>query len=166
MISLFVGLLTLALVLTSLLLILLILVQLPKKEAGLGMAFGGATADALFGAGSGTVLSRWTKYGTGIFLVLSLVLSVMRNHQARASGSNITRELEKQSQAAAATTVAPAPTNAALQLPVLQTTNAASTRATNVPGAPATNAAKPAVAPATNPPPATNPAPAAPAPGQ
>ena len=164
MLTLFIGLLTLALVLTCLLLILMILVQLPKKEAGLGMAFGGATADALFGAGSGTVLSRWTKYSTGIFLVLSLVLSVMRNHQARASGSNIARELERQAQAAA--TASPAPTNAALQLPVFQTTNAASTSATNVPVAPVTNASKPTVAPATNPPPATNPAPTAPAPGK
>ena len=37
------------------LLILLVLVQLPKKEAGAGMAFGGAATDALFGAGSGNV---------------------------------------------------------------------------------------------------------------
>ncbi len=158
MLSLFIGLLTLALVLTSLLLILMILVQLPKKEAGLGMAFGGATADALFGAGSGTVLSRWTKYGTGIFLVLSLVLSVMRNHQARASGSNIVRELEKQSQPAASAAITPAPTNAAITLPVIQTTNVPATGATNVPN--------PATAPATNSAPATNPAPAAPAPGK
>ncbi len=158
MLSLFVGLLTLALVVTSLLLILMILVQLPKKEAGLGMAFGGATADALFGAGSGTVLSRWTKYGTGIFLAISLVLSVMRNHQARASGSNIARELEKQSQTAATAAITPVPTNAAVQLPIIQ--------ATNVPAVPATNITKPAATPATNPAPVTNPAPAAPAPGQ
>ena len=63
--GLLIGLLTLVMVLISLLLILLILVQLPKKEAGLGMAFGGATGEALFGAGTGTVLSRLTKYSAG-----------------------------------------------------------------------------------------------------
>ena len=41
------GLLTAVLVLDSLLLILLILVQLPKKEAGVGQAFGGGATDAL-----------------------------------------------------------------------------------------------------------------------
>jgi preprotein translocase subunit SecG len=99
--SLVIGLLTLVLVLTSLLLILMILVQLPKKEAGLGMAFGDATATALFGAGSGTVLTRWTKYATGIFLALSLVLSVLRNHEHRASARNIADQLARQPQPAA-----------------------------------------------------------------
>ena len=36
----------------SLFLILLVLVQLPKKEAGLGQAFGSGATDALFGSGS------------------------------------------------------------------------------------------------------------------
>ena len=49
------------LVLNCLLLILLVLVQLPKKDAGAGMAFGGGAADALFGAGSGNVLTKITK---------------------------------------------------------------------------------------------------------
>ena len=43
--------------LISLFLILLVLVQLPKKDAGLGTAFGGGTTDALFGAGAGNVLT-------------------------------------------------------------------------------------------------------------
>ena len=45
------GILTVLLVLNSVLLILLVLVQLPKKDAGAGIAFGGGAADALFGAG-------------------------------------------------------------------------------------------------------------------
>ena len=45
--------LTIILFLISLFLILLVLVQLPKKDAGLGTAFGGGTTDALFGAGAG-----------------------------------------------------------------------------------------------------------------
>ena len=61
------GILTLLLVINCLLLILLVLVQLPKKDAGAGMAFGGGTADALFGAGSGNALTKITKYAAGIW---------------------------------------------------------------------------------------------------
>lgn len=152
MLSLFIGLLTLVLVLNSVLLILMVLVQLPKKEAGLGMAFGGATADALFGAGSGTVLSRWTKYAAGCFLALALVLSVLRNHEARASGRNIADELAR-------TPVTPVLTPAATNAPVL---------APSLPVLPITNLPAPASdapAPAPANPPAAVPVPA-PAPGQ
>ncbi|MDR3378172.1 MAG: preprotein translocase subunit SecG, partial [Verrucomicrobiae bacterium] len=56
------GILTFVLVLNCLFLILLVLVQLPKKDAGAGIAFGGGTADALFGAGSGNALTKITKW--------------------------------------------------------------------------------------------------------
>jgi len=56
-----IGLLTVVMVLDCLVLILLVLIQLPKKEAGMGLAFGGAATDALFGAGSGNVLTKITK---------------------------------------------------------------------------------------------------------
>ena len=62
--------------LNSLFLVLLVLVQLPKKEAGLGTAFGGGTTDALFGAGAGNVLTKLTKWNAGIFLFLCLFLSM------------------------------------------------------------------------------------------
>ena len=62
-----IGLLTLVMVLDCLLLILLVLIQLPKKEAGAGLAFGGGATDALFGAGSGTVLTKITKYAAAAF---------------------------------------------------------------------------------------------------
>src|SRR5207247_1441424 len=52
----------------------------PKKEAGAGLAFGGSATDALFGAGSGTVLTKITKYAAGIFFGLAVVLSVMNSH--------------------------------------------------------------------------------------
>src|SRR2546426_681191 len=61
-----IGLFTVVLVLDSLFLILLVLVQLPKKEAGIGQAFGGGATDALFGAGSGNALTKMTKYARGI----------------------------------------------------------------------------------------------------
>ena len=69
-------LLTVVLFLNCLFLILLVLVQLPKKEAGLGTAFGGGATDALFGAGAGNVLTKLTKWNAIIFLFLCLLLSL------------------------------------------------------------------------------------------
>lgn len=113
-----IGLLTLVLVIDSLFLMLLILIQLPKKEAGAGLAFGAGATDALFGAGSGTALSKITKYSAGIFLVLALTLSVMRTHHAKTSARIISTEIEKK---ASATAPAPAPATLppAVTLPVL-----------------------------------------------
>ncbi len=70
------NLLTVILFLNCLFLILLVLVQLPKKEAGLGTAFGGGATDALFGAGAGNVLTKLTKWNAVIFLFLCLLLSL------------------------------------------------------------------------------------------
>ena len=87
-----IGFFTVILVIDCLLLVLLVLVQLPKKEAGIGQAFGGAATDALFGAGSGNALTKMTKYATGIFFVLTLAIYIMYNHEARArSGGFVTR---------------------------------------------------------------------------
>jgi preprotein translocase subunit SecG len=82
--SIVIWLLTFFLVLNCLLLILLVLIQLPKKEAGLGQAFGGAATDALFGAGSGNALTKMTKYAAGIFFALTLCISVLQGHQSKA----------------------------------------------------------------------------------
>ena len=76
------GLLTLFLILNCLLLILLVLVQLPKKDAGAGLAFGSGAADALFGAGSGNALTKITKYATIIFLVMSWFLGLLWDKSA------------------------------------------------------------------------------------
>jgi len=75
-----IGILTIFLVLDALFLVLLILLQLPKKEAGLGTAFGGGTTDALFGAGAGNVLTKLTTWGAVFFLVAALVLSIMHKN--------------------------------------------------------------------------------------
>src|SRR4051812_39670945 len=74
-----IALLTVGMVLDCVILILLVLIQLPKKEAGAGLAFGAGATDALFGAGSGTVLTKITKYAAGIFFALAIILSLMRN---------------------------------------------------------------------------------------
>ena len=91
-----IGLLTVILVLDCLVLILLVLVQLPKKEAGAGLAFGGAATDALFGAGSGNMLTKITKYAAGLFFVLSIVLGLMGSHARKSPASDFQRELEAQ----------------------------------------------------------------------
>ena len=86
--SFIIGVLTFFLVANCLLLILLVLVQLPKKDAGAGIAFGGGAADALFGAGSGHALTKITKYATGTFLALALLLGYLQDkahHNASAS---------------------------------------------------------------------------------
>jgi preprotein translocase subunit SecG len=70
-------------VLDCIALTLLVLVQLPKKEAGMGLAFGGGAADALFGAGSGNVLTKATKYAAAILLCLAVILSAMQSKVIR-----------------------------------------------------------------------------------
>jgi protein translocase SecG subunit len=80
---------TFVLVVDCLILMLLVLIQLPKKEAGMGQAFGGGATDALFGAGSGTALTKLTKYTAGIFFGLTLLISALHGHQARSRGGDL-----------------------------------------------------------------------------
>lgn len=128
-----IGLLTVILVLNCLMLILLILIQLPKKEAGAGIAFGGGATDALFGAGSGNALTKITKYSAGLFLGLALFLSYLRANQVGASGRKFEEELRKKAAAGPVVAPTPPPTNtmsATSAPPVLQLvspTNAPST---------------------------------------
>src|SRR5512133_2164871 len=90
-----VGLLTILLVLDCAILIFLVLIQLPKKEAGAGLAFGAGATDALFGAGSGTVLTKVTKYTAAAFFVLAFTLAVIQRHRATASTEEFERRLAK-----------------------------------------------------------------------
>jgi protein translocase SecG subunit len=75
--SFFASLLTFVLVINCVLLIFLVLIQLPKKDAGAGMAFGAGAADALFGAGSGNALTKITKYSAGALIGLCLLINLM-----------------------------------------------------------------------------------------
>ena len=87
--SIVIWLLTSLLILDCLVLMLLVLIQLPKKEAGMGQAFGGGATDALFGAGSGNALTKMTKYAVGIFFVLTLLISILFGKQARSGGGDL-----------------------------------------------------------------------------
>jgi len=93
----------------------------------MGQAFGGGATDALFGAGSGTALTKMTKYTAGAFFVLTLLISMIYGHQVRSrladSRSILTAEDKlsliapaKQTNASAA---AAATTNSSTNTPVL-----------------------------------------------
>jgi preprotein translocase subunit SecG len=131
-----IGLLTFVMVLDCMVLILLVLIQLPKKEAGAGLAFGGAATDALFGAGSGTVLTRVTKYAATIFFVLAFVLAIMQSRFQGRRTTDFQRLLEKPAAAAPGAPVTPAPvTPAPATTPTTSTNSLLSTPAagTNTP---------------------------------
>src|SRR5437867_3232150 len=129
--------LTILLVLDCLLLILLVLIQLPKKEAGMGTAFGGAATDALFGAGSGNALTKLTKYATGIFFILALCLAILNAKQSDVSRKRFQQNVIKE---ASKLPIAPPPVNPALVKTNFALTNSPN-MATNKAAAPATNAA-------------------------
>ena len=112
MLTFFIYLLTAVLVIDCMFLVLLVLVQLPKKEAGMGQAFGGAATDALFGAGSGNVLTKLTKWGAGIFFALSIALTIMGTYKTTSGTGRLPGLLGRTKPTPAATPgPAPAATN-------------------------------------------------------
>jgi preprotein translocase subunit SecG len=148
-----IGLLTFVMVMDCVILIFLVLLQLPKKDAGAGLAFGGSATDALFGAGSGTVLTKITKYAAGTFFVLALLLAFMQSQKY--SRSTFEQKLnqagslptESATSSATPTTTTPGSTNRLLSTP-----SATPAEATNTPAAPVTPApTTPTPAPATPP---------------
>src|SRR3954469_3469538 len=145
-----IALLTVGMVLDCVILILLVLIQLPKKEAGAGLAFGGGATDALFGAGSGTVLTKITKYAAAIFFALAILLSLLRNSYYNRNVSRFQQNLGQTPTVPAnlaprpAASAQPATNAAGANLPVtnaatltapLEATNAAAT-VTNATGTP------------------------------
>jgi preprotein translocase subunit SecG len=142
-----IGLLTLVMVVDCTVLIFLVLIQLPKKDAGAGLAFGGAATDALFGAGSGNVLTQVTKYAATIFFVLAISLSVMQRYYHTRTTSRFEERLSQPASspvapaAAQTTTPAPAPStpSAAPVIPLPAATNAPAAETPSAPAAPATN---------------------------
>ena len=106
--KLIVGLLTFVTVCNALLLILLVLVQLPKKDAGAGMAFGAGTADALFGAGSGNALTKITKNATLTFILLCLFIGYLHDKvHADNSAADFLKQVQLKQQSAPAMQPAP-----------------------------------------------------------
>src|SRR5271169_3804667 len=130
--SFFIGILTFFLVVNCAVLVLLVLIQLPKKDAGAGLAFGGGAADALFGAGSGNALTKITKYSTVVFFVLALAIGILQDSAHQGNASAFEKQLQQiQTQTPvvapppAATQPAPVtPKNNLLSVPLVPDTNA------------------------------------------
>jgi preprotein translocase subunit SecG len=146
-----IGLLTFLMILDCVVLVLLILVQLPKKEAGAGLAFGGSASDALFGAGSGNVLTKITKYSATIFFVMALLLSILMSRYHGQTSSSFQQKLS-QPLSAPVTPAAPGKSSSSgpITLPPVSTntgnalTSQPQAEGTNIPAAPATAPANPA----------------------
>ena len=139
--SFFIGILTFFLVINCAVLILLVLVQLPKKDAGAGLAFGGGAADALFGAGSGNALTKITKYATVIFFGLSLAIGVIQDRTHRGDTAAFEKRVDTLQVQSQAPGTAPAPAT----LPALAPKN---TQLTAPPAPVSATPAAPAPAPA------------------
>jgi preprotein translocase subunit SecG len=128
------------------LLVFLVLLQLPKKEAGMGgTAFGGAATDALFGAGSGNVLTKITKYVAGIFFGLAILMAFLAAHKPKSDAALLAEKLIQRTAApmAAPTAAESAPAAAPPGSGLLQLSNlppapvASSNAGTNPPPPPA-----------------------------
>ena len=148
--SFFAGVLTFLLVINCLLLILLILMQLPKKDAGAGVAFGGAAADALFGAGSGNILTQTTRYATIVLFALSLLLGYVEVRlNSKTSGSEFEKAVQ-QKQAQTPMTLPPpvAPANPQAPTPTNSLTLPPVAPSVTLPAPPATPPVAPSNAPA------------------
>jgi preprotein translocase subunit SecG len=142
----FVWVLTLVMVLDCIALILLVLIQLPKKDAGAGLAFGGSATDALFGAGSGNVLTKITKYAAGIFFSLAVVVALLQSHQRGAAGREFSSALSK----AAATAPATAPAAPEAPAPVGSTSALLPLASAGLTNLPVTTNTTPATVPTSN----------------
>jgi len=155
--SFLIGLLTFVLVLVCLALILLVLIQLPKKEAGAGLAFGGGATDALFGAGTGNVLTKATKYAAASFFILAIIIGMLQSRFSnRSTNALISGAANKAAEEPAFPFEQPAGTTP-LVAPIEPAPGLESTEPV-----PETAPAPEASTPAATPPPAEEPAPATP----
>jgi len=138
-----IGLLTVFMVLDCIVLVLLVLIQLPKKDAGAGVAFGGAATDALFGAGTGNVLTKITKYAATIFFVMALFLGLVQSRYHSRGTSKFKNLVDQPASAPANSALPPSttqPTTPAKPL-VIQPAPGATNLILSTPQAEATNTA-------------------------
>ena len=138
-----VGILIGILVLLCIFLVLIILMQKSKQEAGLGAAFGGAATEQLFGAGTTSVLTKATIWGTAMFFVITLILAIYYSHEHNKKVKSIGSRVLGATNEMPALVASPS-TNQAVESAAAAATNAAS----------ATTSTNPAPTAATNTPPA------------
>ena len=67
---------TVFLVLVSIFLVLVILMQRPSANAGMGATLGGGAAEMAFGSDTSKVLTKWTVRGIIAFFLIALLLSM------------------------------------------------------------------------------------------
>ncbi len=125
-----------ALFVVCILVVLIILMQRPSANAGMGAALGGGAAESVFGGESANVLSRMTSTLTVILFILSFGLYL----------GFVAREKKAPSALDAASTAAPAAAPAA-PAPAPATATPAPAAATPAPASPAAPAAPAAPAP-------------------
>jgi preprotein translocase subunit SecG len=129
--SILIVVLTVLLVFVSVFLMLVVLVQKPRADSGLGTAMGGGMAEAAFGAETGNVLTRSTIYSAVAFFVLAFVLYLAQIHVSKSASKHEDR-------------LPAAPVSAAPALPPVENPPAAQpVPATPAPEAPAPAAPKP-----------------------
>lgn len=88
--SIVIWLLTFVLILVCVFLILVVLMQKPKSDGGMGAALGGGATEATFGADAGNVLTKATIRAAVIFFVLSFGLylaHIWQSKDARSRGA-------------------------------------------------------------------------------
>jgi preprotein translocase subunit SecG len=138
------GFLTLALILTSLFLVLVVLMQ-KTKDGGMGAALGGGATESAFGHETGNVLSKATINAAIAFFVLNFALYLGRIYEHK-HASATDGLLERASMPAAKPiTPSPAATPPAAVSFAPVTSPAPATAAST--GVPAADTAKPADAP-------------------
>ncbi len=86
--TLWIVLLTIVEVLCALLLVLLVLLQRSKDE-GLGMAFGGAMGESLFGAQATTILTKATVILAVVFMLNTIVLDRAHSSSSRTQSGSV-----------------------------------------------------------------------------
>jgi|TARA_B110000438_G_scaffold71603_1_gene71822 preprotein translocase subunit SecG len=74
MLGIFITFLTFVLILVTLFMCLVVLMQRPNANAGMGAAFGGGVTESTFGAETTNVLTRATKWSGITFFVFALLL--------------------------------------------------------------------------------------------
>ena len=81
-------------------LILLILMQKPSANAGMGAALGGGAAESAFGGEASNVLVRWTVYGIIAFFMLTLMLTLgqVYKHHHSTQEQELAPMVEKQAE--------------------------------------------------------------------
>lgn len=74
MVNFLIGFFSIALILLSLFITLIVLMQRPSANSGMGSSLGGGIAESAFGGESGNILTRYTIYAVVAFFVITFVL--------------------------------------------------------------------------------------------